>query len=154
MLRRCAVPTVRAALATTTSIRRYRYAEFEMSKLGDEPMLVPREAPNTSYFNQFQANFYQHWGWGREEVWLEGQGRRYETTWQILRKWIMCCVPLFFVFPLTSIGYFANESVSEYGEKPWLCPYTHLPWDNMYIQCGFSSLDPEYIRHIHSKESF
>lgn len=141
MLRRCAV-------------RSYRYQEFEMSKNAKMPFAYPREAPNTSVFPQFQMTFWQWWGYGREELWFDRDTRRYETTWQMVRRLVMWFFPCFFIFPLGLPKYFAQNFYGEYGEKPFLDYSTHYPMDNLYLEWGGCSLDPEWIRHIHTKESF
>ncbi|CUG91094.1 transmembrane protein, putative [Bodo saltans] len=141
MLRRC-------------SPKLYRYQEFEMSKNAKLPFYYAREAPNTSVFPQFQLTFWMHWGWGREELWFDKDQRRYETTWELLRRAILWFVPLFTIFPVGLPKYLAQNLYGEYGEKPFLDFSTRYPHDNMFLEYGGCTVDAEWIRHIHSKESY
>lgn len=125
-----------------------------MSKNAKLPFYYPREAPNTSVFPQFQLTFWMHWGWSREEVWWDRDQRRYETTWELFRRYLMWYFPLFFVFPLGGPRWFAKNFFGEYGEKPFLDPSTRYPGDNWYIEYGGDTLLPDWIRHIHTKDSY
>ena len=133
---------------------RYRYQEFEMKNPMDLPHTYPREAPNTSVFPQFAQNLWMSFGWGSEELWVDTQGRRYETTWQALRRFLMLCVPCFFIFPYGLPRVVNQLAYGEYGERPYLCFSNRMPLDNHYIENGGSVLDKEWLRHIHSKESY
>ena len=141
MLRRC-VPML------------YRYQEFEMHNISDLPFYYPREAPNTSVFPQFQINLWMDWGYSREEVWIDKDTRRYDTTWQMFRRLIMWIFPTFFVFPIGLPYLICSNMYGEYGERPFLADSNKRPFDNLYIENGGQALDPEWVRHIHSKESY
>lgn len=127
-----------------------------MSKNAKMPAYYAREAPNTSVFGQWQLGIWQHWGWGREELWMDrgSEMRRYDTTWQLARRAVMWFVPIFFIFPVAGPRMFARWFYGDYGEKPFLDFTTRYPMDNLYLEFGGSTLDAEWIRHIHSKESF
>lgn len=132
----------------------YRYQEFEMHNQAKYPFYYPREAPNTSVFPQYQISFWMSWGWGRQELWVDSDTRRYETTWQMTRRLLMWLFPLYFALPVGLPVLMSRSLYGEYGERPFLELMTHAPMDNHYIEWGGSSLDAEWLRHIHSKESF
>ncbi|KEG08563.1 hypothetical protein DQ04_06911040 [Trypanosoma grayi] len=134
--------------------RLYRYQEFEMSKPAKYPFNYSREAPNTSVFPQYQMNFWMFWGWGRQELWIDRDTRKYETTWEMLRRLLMWFFPCYFIFPFGIPKWFAANYFGEYGEKPFLDYTMHYPMDNHYIEWGGNVLDAEWLRHIHSKESY
>ena len=132
----------------------YRYQEFEMSKIAKMPGYYPKEAPNTSYFHGWHQQIWTTFGLGKQNLWLslDYASRRYETTYQLVRRLLMISglyyYGAFHLFPfiLRGIG-------DEYGPNPDICQATHFPFDNLYIERGFSTLDPEWLRHIHSKAS-
>ena len=41
------------------------------------------------------SSYHMGWGWGKEELWMDKEQRRYETKWQMWRKLFMALVPLF-----------------------------------------------------------
>ncbi|GET90935.1 hypothetical protein, conserved [Leishmania tarentolae] len=137
-----------------TAAKRYRYQEFEMHNQAKYPFNYPREAPNTSVFHQYQLNFWMFWGYGRQELWIDRDNRRYETTWEMFRRLLMWFFPCYFIFPFGLPKFIAANAFGEYGEKPYLDAMMHSPMDNHYIEWGGSTLDAEWLRHIHSKESF
>lgn len=132
--------------------RGYRYQEFEYSKTAAFNWFYPREAPNTSYFPQFQLGNWLFWGWGREEVWIDRDERRYQTTWQLFRKTLLWLIPLCYIFPFGVPGLWYKEVYSEYGEKAWLTS-VRIPFDHGYIEWGGNVLDQEWLRHIHTDDS-
>lgn len=125
-----------------------------MSKNAKMIFYYPREAPNTSVFGQYQLNIWQHWGWGREELWFDKDQRRYETTWQMLRRAIQWFIPLLFIFPIGVPKWIAMNMYGDYGERPFLDYSMKYPMDNLFVEYGGNSLEPEWLRHIHSQESF
>lgn len=131
----------------------YRYQEFEMSKMAKEQNLHPFEAPNTSYFQDTHASFWMGFGYSNEEVWGDRQHRRYETQYMGLRK-----VILLSVVSLTMISYLPRIATQVFGdidhEVPWMSPELRAPLDNLYIEEGGNPLNAEWLRHIHSKESY
>ncbi|KAG5472544.1 hypothetical protein LSCM1_03947 [Leishmania martiniquensis] len=137
-----------------TVVKVYRYQEFEMHNEAKYPFNYPREAPNTSVFHQYHLNFWMFWGYGRQELWIDRDTRRYETTWEMFRRLLMWFFPCYFVFPFGLPKFLAANAFGEYGEKPYLDSLMHSPMDNHYIEWGGSTLDAEWLRHIHSKESF
>ena len=146
-----------AAAATTTAVavagkRGYKYQEFEMSKDAQYVFYYPREVPNTSYFGQWFLGTFTWFGWGREDIWIEKEERRYETSWQRIRKYVMWIFPLWYVFPQGSFPLMSKQSYGDYGWKSYICE--HLPCDHMYIEYGWQSLDAEYLRHIHTRDSY
>lgn len=164
MLRRTAVsamlrrtPLVAAGgLFSATGVAKYRYNEFEMSKAAAFTYYYPREAPNTSYFPQWQIGFWVFWGWGREDLWMDRDERRYQTFWQLGRKLLMVMFPAFYFFPVGMPLVWAQQLYGPYGEKSHLPEATRHPFDNAFLERNGSgyTLDPEWIRHIHSKDSF
>eukprot|EP00759_Apiculatamorpha_spiralis_P052487 PhF_6_TR5738/c0_g1_i1/m.8453 len=131
---------------------RYRYREFEFTKVADIPFNYPREAPNTSYFGQYFSGVHMSWGWGKEELWIDKEQRRYETTWQIFRKIAMCITIMAYIFPFGVPSMLLSWRYGDTGKNAWL--KVPLPFDQNYIETGGNTLDPEWIRHIHSRESF
>lgn len=139
-------------VALISAARGYKYQEFEFSRQAQPLFYYPREAPNTSYFPQFQLG-HSYWiGWGREENWIDRDERRYQTTWQYFKKMLIFYIPAFYIFPFGLPGMLGREIYGEYGEKSFMPK--KFPMDNLFIEWGGNSLDPEWLRHIHSKDSF
>ena len=130
----------------------FKYQNFEMSKTAEMVFYYPREAPNTSYFGQFFLGTWTWFGWGREDIWVEKEDRRYETTWQRVRKYSLWYFPIWYVFPFGMFPLYAKNIYGEYGWKSWVCE--KLPCDHMYLEYGFWCLDAEWLRHIHSRDSY
>ena len=135
-----------------TTVHNYRYREFEFTKAAEILFYYAREAPNTSYFPQWHSMHHMGWGWGKEELWMDKEQRRYESTWQMWRKMFMALVPLFYVFPYGLPSTFIQWRYSDTGKNPFL--KSCLPFDQMYIEQGGCTLAAEWQRHIHSKESY
>jgi hypothetical protein len=92
-------------------------------------------------------------GYGREELWFnKAEGRRYETTYVIWRKFAMWFIPIFYIFPQGLWVDMLHVHYGPYGNQNGV--ERKLPFDNMYIESGGYSTDPEWIRHIHSTESY
>jgi hypothetical protein len=143
-------------LVRRTPVCRYKYQEFEYSKAAALNIFYPREAPNTSYFPHFQLGFWVFYGWGREDLWIDRDERRYQTFWQLVRKMIMMIFPTMYFFPIGAPKEWAASQYGEYGEKSYLSEITRLPFDNLYLEthsCGYP-FEPEWLRHIHSQDSF
>ena len=139
-------------LLRKTPVRAYKYQQFEMSKDAQFLFYYPREAPNTSYFHHFFLGTWTWFGMGREDVWIDNADRRYMTTWQRLRQYAMWFFPLMYIFPLGSWPLYAKELYGEYGWKSFL--NEKQPLDQLYIEWGWQSVDAEYIRHIHSRDTY
>ena len=120
-----------------------------MTKTANMPFYYPREAPNTSYFPQFIQGYWTWIGYGREEVWIDRESRRYEQSWHILRRILLVFYPIYYLFPFGFPLYFARSLWGEYGEKPAL--YTKPPHDGLYLEWGGNCTDAEFVRHIHSR---
>mmetsp|Transcript_46330 Transcript_46330/g.142925 ORF Transcript_46330/g.142925 Transcript_46330/m.142925 type:complete len:153 (-) Transcript_46330:87-545(-) len=148
--------TAPRAMLRRTQPAGYRYQEFEYSKTAALAFFYPREAPNTSYFPQWQIGFWVFWGWGREELWIDRDERRYQTMWQLGRKLIMVMFPTMYFFPIGAPRQWAESQYGTYGEKSYLAELTRMPFDNQYLEthgAGYP-LDAEWLRHIHSQDSF
>ena len=144
------------AMLRRTQVVSYKYQEFEYSKTAALSFFYPREAPNTSYFPHFQIGWWVFWGWGREDLWIDRDERRYQTFWQLLRKLVMVMFPTMYFFPVGAPKKWVEMQYGPYGEKPCLAEANRMPFDNYYVEmpgCGHP-LDAEWIRHIHSKDSF
>lgn len=157
MLRRSTSSFSRSALATgglfaSTAPLKYRYQEFEMSKTAEYIFYYPREVPNTSYFHHFFLGVWTAFGWGREDIWIEKEDRRYETTWQRIRKYIIWYFPMWYIAPFGLMPGYCYSVFGDYGHKSFL--NDKLPLDQMYIEYGFQPTDSEYVRHIHSRDTF
>lgn len=138
MLRRC-------------RLTRYKYQDFEYSKTAQMPFFYPREAPNTSYFPQFIMGYWTWIGFGKEELWCDKEGRRYETSWQLLRKLLMSFFPCYYFFPWNFPRWLRDGLWGDYGERPFL--HTRQPMDAFFIEWGGTTTDAEWVRHIHSREN-
>eukprot|EP00760_Papus_ankaliazontas_P002449 PhM_4_TR11010/c0_g1_i1/m.27870 len=130
----------------------YRYREFEFSKNAQLIYHYPREAPNTSYFPQFFMMHHMSWGWGKEELWVDKETRRYETTWQMWRKVFMAFIPMFYIFPIGLPQLYLSWRYGDHGKNPWMS--NKMPMDRLYVEWGGHTLDHEWVRHIHSNESY
>ena len=151
----CAPPSVAPASTSSQLVsasRGYKYQEFEYSKQAQLLFYYPREAPNTSYFPQWQLGFWIWFGYGREENWIDRDERRYQTTWQYFKKILIFYIPAFYIFPFGIPGLWAKEVYGEYGEKSFM--QNKHPFDNNYVEMGGNTLDPEWQRHIHTRDSF
>ena len=139
-----------------TPVAAYKYQEFEYSKYAALNVFYPREAPNTSYFPHFQIGWWVFWGWGREELWIDRDERRYQTFWQLVRKLVMVMFPTMYFFPIGAPKKWAADQYGPYGEKSFVSDTTRMPFDNQYVETHGSGypLDAEWLRHIHSKDSF
>jgi hypothetical protein len=141
------------AAGALPQLRGYKYQEFEFSKSAQLIWYYPREAPNTSYIPDRQIGTWIFWGWSREEMWLDRDERRYQTTFQMIRKLIMCILPALYIFPYGIPKWWASEVYGEYGERSTF--YSKKPMDDMYIEGALGqTLDAEWVRHIHATDSF
>ena len=133
--------------------QQYRYQEFEMSRMARLPNDYPREAPNTSYFGMLQLHLFMNFGWGREELWFDKEFRRYERSWELIRRMLTAMMLTMYVFPIGIPAMLYCKRYGPYGEAPYLCLLSKNAYDNYYIEAGGDTLDAEWIRHIHSKEN-
>ena len=139
-----------------TAVLTYKYQEFEHSKVAALNVFYPREAPNTSYFPFHQLGFNTLWGWGREDLWVDRDERRYQTFWQLMRKLVMVMFPTMYFFPIGAPKQWVESQYGEYGEKSHLSEITRMPFDNLYQEThgAGNMFEPEWLRHIHSKDSY
>jgi hypothetical protein len=153
MLRRTAKSSFAAtgaALGAFSATQRslYKYQDFEMSRTANMPFMYPREAPNTSYFGQFAQGFWPFFGYGREELFCDRGERRYETSWHVLRKMLFTFYVVYYFFPWCGPIWACHIIWGEYGERPYL--FQRRIFDDAVLDNGCSTIDAEWLRHIHS----
>ena len=126
-----------------------------MSKNAKTPTHYPMEAPNTSVFSPPFLTFFTAFGWARQDTWWDIRGnRRYETSYELTRRFFILYLCLWVLPP----GVLGSITMAVYGGEyhfmPYLYMFTRMPVDNMFIEDGMDPLNREWVRHIHSQDSY